>query len=477
MKKIHNIAKNTSYLTIALIFQKIISFSYFTLLARFLGPSDLGIYYFAISFTTIFAIFIDLGLGNVITREVAKSQEKAENLLGNILTLKIPLAIISILAAIILINITQADSLVKTLVYISCFSMVLDSFTWTFFSVNRGFHILKYESIASIVFQLTVLIFGYGALILGGGLVWAMGALVLGSLYNFSYSLWAILRRLKLKIKFCYDKNLVRELFKITWPFAVFAIFQRLYTYLDSVLLAFFAGNEQVGLYQVAFKIIFALQFLPMAFTASLYPALSSYWQHNKEQLAITFERAFNYLTIISLPIIVGVLLLANKIILLFKSGYEGAILPLQITIIALFFIFLNFPIGSLLNACDKQKRNTWNMGLAALSSLTLNLILIPQLQAIGASIAVLFSNMLMFILGLIAINGIIKYNWRRNLRIFLKSLLAAVLMGSLILMGKDFLHVFILVPIGGIFYFLFLFLVKGFKKDDIKGVIKSFKI
>lgn len=477
MRKIHNISKNTSYLTIALIFQKIISFSYFTLLARFLDPANLGVYYFAISFTTIFAIFIDLGLANVITREVAKNQERTEKLLGNILAIKVPLAILSVLAAIVLINVTQSDPLVKTLVYISCASMVLDSFTWTFFSVSRGFHILKYESIASVVFQLIVLVFGYGALVLGGGLVWAMSALVLGSLYNFSYSLWVIVRRLRLKIKFSYNQRLIKELSKITWPFAAYAIFQRLYMYLDSVLLAFFAGNEQVGLYQVAFKIIFALQFLPMAFTASLYPAMSSYWQHNREQLAITFERAFNYLTIISLPIIVGILLLADKIVLLFKSGYGGAILPLQITIIALFFIFLNFPIGSLLNACDKQKSNTWNMGIAALSSLALNLFLIPRFQAVGASIAVLFSNMLMFILGLIAINGIIKYNWQRNFKVFVKSLLAAILMGVLILVGKDYLHIFILVPLGAILYFLFLFLVKGFKKEDISGVIKSFKI
>ena len=53
MLKINNIARNTSYLTLALILQKIISFTYFTLLARYVGPVSLGKYYFAISFTTI----------------------------------------------------------------------------------------------------------------------------------------------------------------------------------------------------------------------------------------------------------------------------------------------------------------------------------------------------------------------------------------------------------------------------------------
>ncbi|MFA4941801.1 MAG: oligosaccharide flippase family protein, partial [Patescibacteria group bacterium] len=154
MTKIANIAKNTSYLTLALIMQKIVSFTYFTLLARSLGPDDLGKYYFAISFTTIFAIFIDLGLINVLTREVAKNEEKAKDLLGNVLFLKIPLAAVALLAVALMINLMGYPAITKNLVYISSICMILDSFSTTFFAVIRGFHNLKFESIASVIFQL-----------------------------------------------------------------------------------------------------------------------------------------------------------------------------------------------------------------------------------------------------------------------------------------------------------------------------------
>ena len=162
MNKIANIAKNTSYLTLALILQKIISFSYFTLLARFVGPAFLGKYYLAISLTTIFAIFIDLGLANVLTREVAKKDKEPSVWLGNILALKIPLTLLTLLALVILVGFLGYDSLTKTLVYVSAISMVLDSFTNSFFATSRGCHNLKFESIASVVFQLIVLFFGYG---------------------------------------------------------------------------------------------------------------------------------------------------------------------------------------------------------------------------------------------------------------------------------------------------------------------------
>lgn len=476
MTKISNIAKNTSYLTLALILQKIISFTYFTLLARYVGPANLGKYYFAISFTTIFAIFIDLGFANVLTREVAKDAERSKKWLANILAIKIPLALLSLAAVFILINLLDYDPLTRNLVYISSLCMVLDSFTTTFFAVIRGYHNLKYESISSVVFQLIVLGFGYSALLLGGGLIPAMFALALASTFNFSYALIILQRKIKIAIKLAFDKYLVKEILIISWPFAVYAIFQRLYTYLDSVFLSILAGDEQVGLYQIAFKIIFALQFLPMAFTASLYPAMSSYWQNNREQLVISFERAMNYLIIISLPIIVGAIVLADKIILLFKAGYGGALLPLQISIIALFFIFINFPIGSLLNACDQQRKNTFNMGAVMIVSIILNLLLIPRFQAVGASLTMLLTNGLMFILGIFWVKKIIPYQAAKNLKIFFKVLLASLVMGMIILWGKVYLNVFVATLIGASIYFTMLLALGGFKKADLISIIQSFK-
>lgn len=477
MPKISNIAKNTSYLTLALILQKIISFFYFTLLARFLGPSDLGKFYFAISFTTIFAILIDLGLANVLTREVAKCQDKVGRLIGTILSMKIPLAIISIFLALLIINIAPSDPMVKILVYISIFSMTLDSFTSTFYAAIRGFHNLKYESIAAVIFQLIVLIFGYGSLLLGGGLYFAMGALALASLFNFSYSFWVAKVRLRIPIKLVYDKVLIKSLVFISWPFALYAVFQRLYTYLDSVLLSYLAGDTQVGLYQIAFKIVFALQFLPLAFTASVYPALSKYWQSDRKQLEITFARALNYLTIISWPIIIGTILLADRIVLLFSDGYSGAVLPLQIAIMALFFIFLNYPIGSLLNACDLQKRNTRNMIITAIFSISLNIILIPRFQAMGAVITVLLSNFLMFSLGVFSVSSLIKYNFKKNLSILVKSLLAALSMGMAIVMLKSVLPLLLIVILSAFIYLITLYLFGGIKSDDLSSIIKSFKL
>lgn len=476
MTKIANIARNTSYLTLALIIQKIISFSYFVILARAIGPESLGKYYFAISFTTIFAICIDLGFINFLTREVAKHQERAGELLNVIAGAKIILALLTAAISVLVINLLGYDGITRDLVYISMICMVLDSFTTTFFAVARGFHNLKYESISSVIYQLVVLVFGSFVLWQGWDLRINMATLSLASIFNFVYSWLVVNRKLKLKIVPHFNWLPLRQIIIASLPFAVFAIFQRIYTYLDSVMLSKLAGDYYVGIYQASFKIIFALQFLPMAFTASLYPAMSAYWLHNRDQLKTTFSRSLDYLTIISVPISLGAIILARPILALFGHDYAvSAVLPLRLTMAAIFFQFIGFSFGSFLNACDQARRQTTNMIIVTIASVALNIWLIPHWQAVGASATVLVTNILMFILGATAVKNIMPYNFSKNASVFLKSFFAAAIMSGVVLVVLPF-GLMLSIIAGGLVYPLGLFLLGGFKKADIEYIIRSFR-
>lgn len=484
--RINNIAKNTSYYTMALIMQKVVSFAYFAMLASNLPPEDLGKYYFAISFTSIFGIFIDIGLFNFLTREIAKNnnqtnnqkmgeKEFAQNFLSTVIAIKIPTAVFSAILVFTLANIFNYSPLVKFLIYLSSISMVLDSFSTTFYGVMRGFHNLKFESFGVFIFQVIVFIFGFFSLRAGLGLDWLIIALAIASLFGFTYSATTLYKQFGIKIVPKYDKQLMKKMIVVSSSFAVFGILQRMYTYLDSVLLQWLAGEKYVGLYQVPFKIIFALQFLPMAFTASLYPAFSSYWRNNKEQLPISFSRAINYLLIISLPISGGVIILADDIVKLFKPEYIEAVLPLQIIISSVVFIFLNFPIGSLLNACDKQKTNTNIMGLGLILSIIANLILIPRYQAVGAGMTLLATNFFMFILGMSQVRKIIIYNYKNNIMTFLKVMVSVCIMAGAAFLLANKINIFVNVFISGIIYLFSLFTMKGFSREDVLSIIKSF--
>jgi len=472
---IPNITRNTSYLTLALIIQKVISFLYFVLIARYLGMDLLGQFYTAIAFTTILALITDLGLNNVLIREVAKKRELANTWLPAVLSLKLLLAFLSLIVAIILVYVLNYEILIIKLIAISFFSMFFDSLSNTFLSVIRAFHNLKYESISAVLFQVTVLILSFIYLSSDYGVLWLISAMASSAFLVFIFSLSIAKWKFKLKVVPKFNFNLSKRILILSWPFALYNILHRFFTYFDSLLLGLLASYFQVGLYQIAFKIILALQFLPLAFVASLYPAMSAYWQTNRQQLAISFRRAFNYLIIISLPVIFGVIIVAPELVKLLKAD-QSAVLPLRIIIISLIFIFLNFPIGSLLNACDRQKINTLNMGIATVFSLILNLILIPIYQAVGASITVVLSTGLMFALGLRASRQLIDYRLRYSMSIFLKAFLSSLLMLFLVYLSLNYVNLIIAVILGAIIYFHSLYLFKGFNKEDVLSVIKVFK-
>ncbi len=474
MNKVKDIARNTSYLTLALVIQKLISFSYFIILARYLGMEILGQYYTAVAFTTILALIIDLGFTNILIREVAKDQTKTNKWMRPIIGLKFILAILAALVAYALAKIAAYDSLVLSLIAVSFLAMLLDSFTNTFFSVIRGFHNLKYESLAAIGFQVIIFILGLSMMQAGLSAPWLMVAMATASLINFIFA--ASVARLKFKLNILPQFNwpLTKKIFLLSWPFAVYNILQRIYSYLDSLLLGFLANYVQVGLYQIAFKIVFALQFLPLAFIASLYPAMSAYWQNNRGQLSITFKRAINYLIIISLPIIFGVIAISQQVVAL-MGAEAAAVWPLRIIMLSLFFIFLNFPVGSLLNACDKQKRNTLNMAIVAVSSIILNIIFIPKWQAVGASFTVLVTNILLLILGLVASRSLIEYRFKHSFAVLFKAVFTSLLMALLVFKGQTIINLYLSIIIGALFYFIFLYFLGGFNKEDINSIIKSF--
>jgi len=474
-EKVANIAKNTSYFTLALIMQKVISLAYFTIYARVLGPADLGKYYFAISFTTIFSIALDLGLTNLLTREVAKDQTKAGSLLRTAIGVKWLLSVVTIVLMLIVIKLQGYNTLIVSLILVSVVSMLADSFSNLFFAFSRAFHNLKYESISAVLAQLVTLLVSLAVFYYHGSLVALMWAQAASSFFALIYAGAVIHWRWHLSLVPSWDFKYFRTLLLMALPFGIYAIAQRFYNYLDSVLLFQLAGDSAVGIYQIPFRAVNAFQFLPMAFIASLYPALSTYWHSNREQLAITFERAINYSLIIALPLCIGLASIAGPVVNIFATGFESAVLPFQVSAITIFFMFMNYPVGALLNACDRQKLNTRNMVITAVVSVLMNLILIKSFGVMGAISTAVITTALLFALNFWEARQVVKLK-ASVMFLLLKVLASSLLMAVAIYWLNQWLNILVVVALAVLVYFSCLLVLGGIKKEDVFSVIKSFQ-
>jgi len=475
MENPQNIAKNTTWLTLAYIFQKIFAFIYFTLIARWLGATDIGTYTFAISLTTLMAIFIDFGLSNVLIREAAKYRDKANTYLNNILSLKLLFSVITYVLVIIIINLLNKGSISLIMVYLSGIAMVLDSFTLSFWAIFRAYQNLKYEAISIVINQILIFIVGIIGVLLKFPLYVLIIALVCGSLFNFLYSFILLKIKLNFTFKLDWNKQILKFLFYIAVPFALAGIFARVYSYIDQILLSVLVGDKHLGWYEIGYKITFALQFVPAAFAAAVYPAMSHSFINDKERLKMIFEKSMFLLLIFSVPAAVGIALLSDQIILLlYTAEFQPSILAMQIIIFSIIAMFLNYPIGSLLNSCDRQMTNTINVGIAMAVNIILNIILIPIYQHIGAAIACLISQFLLFILNLIWVPKIISYNWKYLFIKAFKTVLSVILMAILVIYLKTYLNFVIVAIIGALFYGSIMYLIKGYTKEDIKYLLQA---
>lgn len=472
-----SISKNTFLLTSAYIFQKIFAFVYFTILARWLGAEDIGKYTFAIAFCGIASVFIDLGLTNVLIREIAKFKDKAKAYLANILGLKLILGFFIYLVVIFLINLWNYPVEVKMLVYIIGFNFIVDSFVLSFFGFFRSFHNLKYESLAIIINQLVIVAVGLIGVVLDFPLYVLGIALLAGTLFNFVFCLYVLKKKFNLFLSFRYEKDVVKLLCKMAVPFALMAIFARVYSSIDQVLLSRMVGDVYVGWYGVPYKLTFAFQFIPAAFSASLYPVFSTYYQNDQKKIKETFERVLFFLIVLSLPMVFGIISLARELILnIYTVEYLPSIFTLQILIIALFFQFVSYPVGSLLNGCNRQKENTINMGIGMVVNIILNIILIPYYQHLGAAIAAVVTMALMFFLNFIWVNKITPVNYKFILVKFLKALSLSILMALVIFGLKPYINFVALIFIGAGVYVGGMFLVKGFVWQDINRIIQALR-
>jgi len=269
------------------------------------------------------------------------------------------------------------------------------------------------------------------------------------------------------------NKRLWKNIFIFTWPFALATIFTRIYSYLDSVLLKHFISDEAVGYYSAAYKIPFSLQFIPLAFSAAIYPAMSALFGKDNERLRNILNYSLFYLLLLVLPILVGIWALAPEIIISFYGAeYALSIAILRLLVLGLFFIFINYPLTTSISSIGEQKYNTLFIAITLLVNVVVNSILIPVIGPQGAAIAFLCSHGGLFIMSFLFIRKKLAFAAKIFVFNFIKVLSVSVAMGAVVLFLKSYIYWFLTIPVGGIVYVLLLLVLKVVTIKDFAKIL-----
>lgn len=468
----YTVAQNTSFLTVASVLQKVISFVYFTVIARVIGVENTGQYFFAITFTTIFAVAADFGFQPVLTRETARFPENSEKYLNTVFWLKILYGAAAYGLVILFANLLRYGPELKQLIYLSGVTMFFDNIHSGFYGIFRARKNLKYEAAGVVGSQFLTLIIGSIALFNHWPLVWLIAAYTIPSFINVLYSGFFVRRVFALRLRFLWDKAVARAFVGMAVPFALAGIISRLYSYSDSIIMSKLLSKQELGWWSVPYKITFAFQFIPAALSASVYPAISALSVSEPKRIGELFEKSWRYLFTIIFPLVFGILAIAEPfMITVYGPSYAPSVAPLRILLFSLLFGYLGFITAALLNATNRQKTQTALMGAVLVVNLVLNLFLIPRFGINGAAAAAAVSNFLLCAGGFYFSRRTVAISARRLVGFANRTFWPAAIMGVSVYFLTLKINFIAAIPLGAAIYAFLLFLTGGLSVDLIKKI------
>ncbi len=194
------------------------------------------------------------------------------------------------------------------------------------------------------------------------------------------------------------ELNLVQHI-KPNFEFFLPVIAVQMYTHLDKIMLARISGDiEENGFYEQARKIVDILTRFIVSVNTVLFPKVSyCYAKEKKEQLQKIYVMAFKIILAITLPIAVGLFILADGFVVwFFGEEFIKTSMLLKTSAIMLVFMCIGNYAGVLyLMPSGKQNQATAIYFISAVLNIALNIILIPKLLSMGAIIASLVSEVL----------------------------------------------------------------------------------
>lgn len=464
--KPRTIASNIAFLLFSRIFERLILAVVTIVIARYFGVDTFGQYATAMAYSTLFFSFADFGMSTLFLRESSKDRSNMPVYFGNSLFSETVLAVALYL---LMIAIAFAIGYSPTVMWL----IVLLGGVQFLLSLQKPlqtvFQILFKTYITS-VYQLVNSI-----LIVGGSLL--IGLLHL-SVIQFSFYqlvLTAVLTAVLLAIALRYarPKLVASELFpmlRIAYLFGLSSIFYFIYFQIDAVMLSIFRGDQDVGLYTAAYKLITAAFIIPSVIGYVVYPLMFELFKTNQERLRNIYLSLYKYFTAAGFPITIIFFLLASRIIdLLYGEDFMRSAGALAILAWSIGLRFLSMAPGQLLTSINQQPLKTRIQGYAAALNIGANLVLIPMFGFMGAAVATVISEAYLVIAFTMKAQAFFGKSPVTYLKKMIPSLAAAaVLVVGLVLIRNQF-HVILSVLIASGLYVASLVVSRFFQPEDRK--------
>lgn len=460
MKIVKNYFYNMSY-QIFLILVPIITIPY---VSRAIGVNGVGINAYTNSIMSYFVLIANYGLSLYGNRTIAYYREdkyQVSKKFWEIFIAKIIMMTISILFFMVYISIfhkyryfllLQGIQIIAVGFDISWFFVGIEDFKRT---VTRNFLI----KITSIVFIFT---FVHTKSDLGLYILILVGSTFLGNL-----TLWTYLQRYLIRVDFNQLKVLPILMSSSSLFFP--AITATLFISFNRILLGKLSTFTQAGFFDNSDKIVRVFLALLTALGTVVFPRIANHFKKGEIEKANEYVKvAFSLVSCISLPLVGGIILVADPFSSLFYGhSFDGINKVLTVLSVELIFMGWSSIIGQqYMVAIGKTIELTFSMLISFVICIGISYMLIPEYGAIGAAIVSVFGEAIMLIIQLYVVRNIISVTslfeevWKYLLSTVVMVVICLIL-NRFLLEQSDILKLLITSSVGVLIYTLVLMIMK----------------
>jgi len=345
------------------------------------------------AYAYIVAMFTELGTASYSVREMARKPETMVWMVSDVVAVRV------ILSVVVITGITGAAAWFgrPPQMVFGTFLASLSFFLYAFQGPLDGVMIsqerVDFSSLSNLFNQTVWMVLGTIALLTGMGYIGLLFANLGGILAAWIASHYLVKRVMGLDFGKA-DPRRWWGLLKASFPFGAMGITTELGRRFDTVFMSFVLIYAAVGWYNVPYNLILNLLLVAQSLALSIYPSMVKQYDSGRGSIRDTVQRSVRYLLLVSLPVAVGGMLLARRIVLLLYGDKFGpSIQILQILVWGLPALFLAEILGRVVITLHQEKKAAWMVLLNVIFTVGLDVWLIPRWGAPGAAVVMVISS------------------------------------------------------------------------------------
>jgi O-antigen/teichoic acid export membrane protein len=276
-----------------------------------------------------------------------------------------------------------------------------------------------------------------------------------------------------------------REIWFFSLPLIAGGVFGVISGQIDTYMLQYFLGTQQVGLYNAAYPFALLIYSFSNVFSSIFMSTASRLKSEGKEKLnADIFRTLTKWISALGIPLFLIMFFFPKTALVFFGSDYYSAAPALKVLSIGFLLSAITGPVTNLYQAYDRTELNFYTSVILAISNLVLNYLFIAVLRygILGAAYATTLSFAITAVFNLI-----MSYRFLGEIP-FKPSTFRIWLFGSLSILAPYLIsnHLFQVTPrwffpinlvLFGTIYFLFLGFTETLEEEDrkiIEGILRK---